>query len=149
MSAKTRIPLTDENTEMAVTTVALTMQNKREITDHAGKCRHFLLVHFDQGKEVERSWVKLSLDETFSQWGAPLPPGLQNIDALITRGAGPGLQLRLAAQKVRALITDITDPDLALTMYREGELSAPIPSPWSPVVVAKGGCGGHGCGRHH
>lgn len=134
---------------MAVTTVALTMQNKREITDHAGKCRHFLLVHFDQGKEVERSWVKLSLDETFSQWGAPLPPGLQNIDALITRGAGPGLQLRLAAQKVRALITDITDPDLALTMYREGELSAPIPSPWSPVVVAKGGCGGHGCGRHH
>lgn len=134
---------------MAVTTVALTMQNKREITDHAGKCRHFLLVHFDQGKEVERSWVKLSLDETFSQWGVPLPPGLQNIDALITRGAGPGLQLRLAAQKVRALITDITDPDLALTMYREGELSAPIPSPWSPVVVAKGGCGGHGCGRHH
>ncbi len=134
---------------MAFTTVALTMQNKREITQHAGKCRNFLLVRFDQGKEVERSWVKLSLDETFSQWGAPPPPGLQNIDALITRGVGPGLQLRLAAQKVRALITDITDPDLALTMFCKGELSAPIPSPWSPVVVAEGGCGGHGCGCHH
>ncbi|MBK9495689.1 MAG: hypothetical protein BWZ07_00673 [Alphaproteobacteria bacterium ADurb.BinA280] len=134
---------------MAVTTVALTMQNKREITEHAGKCRNFLLVRFDRGQEVDRNWVKLSLEETFSQWGAPLPPGLDGIDALITRSAGPGLQLRLAAQKVRALITDISDPEQALGMFHRGELSAPIPSPWSPVIASHEGCGGHDCGCKH
>lgn len=99
--------------------VALTTQNKRNVTEHAGKCRNFLVR--DLANDSGASWQLRSIakDDTLSARKDGLPAQLQDVDVVITAGAGPGLQRRLQALGVELFVTDMLMPEHALADWLE------------------------------
>jgi len=110
--------------------VAITSQNFRSITGHAGKTRRFLvyeLTEDGESKEVER----LDLPQGMSlhdYHGDDHPLYTLGLDAIITGGAGHGFVQRLARFGVRVLPTAEVDIAAALSLLAAGEpLPAPLP----------------------
>lgn len=129
-----------------MTTIALTTQNRRHITPHAGRCRHFMVKQVESGGESDWESRSLDKDHTLFSQTEGLPDALRDVDVLITAGAGPGLQTRLARLGVQLVITDILLPEQALAAWRDGSL-VPLPFPVAPT--AHGHCDGHcKCGEH-
>lgn len=105
-------------------TIACTTQNRRHITAHAGRCRHFLIKHVNAGVISDWEGRSLDKDEVLCGRSDALPPALQGVDVLVTAGAGPGLRARLARFGVQVIITDILLPDQALSAWMAGRLCA-------------------------
>ncbi|MGD9832221.1 MAG: NifB/NifX family molybdenum-iron cluster-binding protein [Piscinibacter sp.] len=127
-----------------MTLLALTTQNRRDISEHAGRCRRFLVTRLDDtGQPGPWQPIELALTDTLHEVHDGLPAPLAGVDVLITRGAGPGLARRLARSGVQVLLTTHTEPAAALQAWRAGELAP------APQVAAEGGCGHEGCGCHH
>ena len=109
--------------------VAVTSQNFRTITGHAGKTRRFLLYEVTPDGAVNEAG-RLDLPKAMSLHeqpaGAPHP--LDTSDVLITGGCGNGLVQRLAAWGIRVVVTGETDPATAVTKLAQGEPLAP-PAP--------------------
>lgn len=94
--------------------VAITCQNRKTVSSHAGKCTHFFL--FDTQKDMrqlERSIV-LSPQQMFRHHRLNEEHPLMIADALITGSIGEGLirQWQQAGKKV--YVTAELDPVLAL-----------------------------------
>ncbi len=102
--------------------IAVTSQNRRTITEHAGKCRKFWIYHVDQGQTTQRELRELSLEQSFHESSPHQPHPLDDVQVLITASMGPGLQQRLAAKGITALMTSETDPDRAVAAYLQGTL---------------------------
>ncbi len=127
-------------------TIACTTQNRRHITAHAGRCRHFLVKHVNAGVISDWEGRSLGKDETLCTRGDALPPALQDIDILVTAGAGPGLRSRLARHGVQVIITDILLPDQALAAWMAGALRATPVEPVAPAATVPHCTEAHACG---
>ncbi len=128
-----------------MTTIALTTQNRRHVTPHAGRCRHFMVKRVGDGCEGEWESRVLAKEQTLFSCTEGLPDPIRDVDVIITAGAGPGLQARLARHGVQLIITDILLPEQALAAWREGHLEVPLPPP-ATAPNADGGtcrCAGH------
>jgi predicted Fe-Mo cluster-binding NifX family protein len=100
--------------------IAFTMQNQREITAHAGKCRRFLIASIgDDGVEAMR-WVELSREQVLC--GGHLPDDLSEIDVLVTAGANNRLVDRLDAHGIHVVQTRESLPATVLAQFMRGEL---------------------------
>ena len=104
--------------------IAVTSQNRKTITGHAGKCRKFWIYDVAAGEVQGRALLELSIDQTFH---ASTASPLAGIDALISGGMGTGLQARLRQQGVTALVTPETDPDRAVIAFLAGTLALGTP----------------------
>lgn len=117
--------------------VAVTSQNFRTITGHAGKTTHFLVFEVE-GAEPPREVERLDLPREMMmhefRGGAEHP--LQRVNALVTGGAGDGFVRRLASWGVAVAITEESDPVAAVSAFARGELRAAV-------------AGGHGGHHHH
>lgn len=101
--------------------IALTTQNRRSITAHAGMCRKFLVFEL-AGEQVLGSHL-LELDASQSFHAAQTGPHpLDDIDVLISGGMGQGLHDKLARRGIRAVVTRETDPQRALEQWLAGTL---------------------------
>ncbi|MCG5513081.1 NifB/NifX family molybdenum-iron cluster-binding protein [Ectothiorhodospira shaposhnikovii] len=108
--------------------IAVTSQNFRTITGHAGKCRRFLVFGpgaADAPEELQRLDLpmEMALHEHRGQSHPLFELGLTD---LITQGAGPGFIRRLAAQGIRVHVTSATDPIAAVRSLLTKE---PLPQP--------------------
>jgi predicted Fe-Mo cluster-binding NifX family protein len=128
--------------------IAVTSQNFRTITGHAGKTAHFLVFEAtpaEPPREVER--LDLPREMMMHEFRGDSEHPLQRVDALITGGAGDGFIRRLAAWGVRVAVTEETDPVVAVSAFTRGELL-----PATPGLGGghhhhhHGGEGHHGCG---
>ncbi len=99
--------------------VALTAQNKRNVTDHAGKCRNFMVRDLKDRAAPDWQLRSIGREESLSACKEGLPPALQDVDVLITAGAGPGLKRRLQASGIELFVTDMLVPQHALAQWRE------------------------------
>lgn len=105
--------------------IAVTSQNFRTITGHAGKARRFLVFACDdlgQLVEVER----LDLPKTMSlhaYHGDDHP--LYACDVLITAGCGENFRRRVAAHGVEVVATAATDPLDTVGRWLRGESLPP------------------------
>lgn len=117
--------------------IAVTSQNRRMVTEHAGKCRKFWIYHIDQGQPTGREMLELPLEQSFHESSPHEPHPLDDVQVLISASMGPGLSQRLAAKGIIALITQETDPDLAVVAYLQGTLTG-----------GAGSCN-HGSDHHH
>ena len=128
--------------------IALTSQNRKEVTGHAGQCRNFWIAELDERKVVSRSLVELERTETFHETGDGFPQALQGIDMLISGGMGPGLRQRLAARGIAAIVTTETDVERAIAGVLAGTLTDE-----AAAQAAAAGCHDHqhscGCGHRH
>jgi len=103
--------------------IAITSQNFRTVTGHAGRARRFLVFEVASGqppKELER----LDLDAEMAIHGfdhrAAHP--LDGMDVLITGGAGEGFVRHLAARGVMVVATPETDPLRAVDAFLAGRV---------------------------
>lgn len=106
--------------------IAITSQNRKTITEHAGKCRKFWIYEVEQERVASRRLVELDLDQSFHA-SQELPRALAGIDVLISRGMGGRLQQRLLALGIRPLLTDLDDPERAVADFLRGQLLSRSP----------------------
>jgi predicted Fe-Mo cluster-binding NifX family protein len=109
--------------------IAVTSQNYRTVTPHAGKTRRFLV--FEAGPErppVEIERLDLDHEMTMHEFrdreGAH---PLDGMDVLITGSAGEGFVRKLATRGVRVVVTGETDPQLAIADLLRGKITPPNP----------------------
>ncbi len=128
--------------------IAVTSQNRREVTEHAGRCRNFQVYEVHDGAIVGRTLLELEREQSFHDSPHEAAHPLDGVDLLITGGMGEGLRLRLARRGIVALVTSERDPEQAVRAWLAGCL------PTAPVHDhAHGhdhphdhGSGGCGCG---
>lgn len=106
--------------------IAITSQNFRTVTGHAGKARRFLILD-SSGNELDR--LDLPKEMSFHEWqGADdTPHPLDGVDVVITAGCGKGFRARLARRKIHVAATSETDPARAVHLLLERRLPPPLP----------------------
>lgn len=104
--------------------IAISSQNRKTITAHAGKCRNFWIYDIESGQVKGKHLVELPIEQSFHashhQFAAPLA----NINILITGSLGNGLYLRLKNQGVQPVVTAEENPDEAVQAFLAGTLTA-------------------------
>lgn len=106
--------------------IAVSSQNLRTITGHAGKTRRFLVYEVAAGGEaVEIERLDLPTEMTLHAYQGDQHPLFQlGLDALVTASAGPRFVERMAAHGVRVIATAETDIAAALAALAAGR---PLP----------------------
>lgn len=102
--------------------IAVTSQNRRTVTSHAGRCRRFWIYEIEGGDILGREMLELPREQSFHESRAREPHPLDGIDALISQGLGEGLIDRLAGMGVRGYLTRESDPDQAVRLLLDGAL---------------------------
>ena len=106
--------------------IAVTSQNFRTVTGHAGKTRRFLVLEADRGevREVER--LDLPKEMSFHELHGDAPHPIDGVEVLVTGSCGEGLVRRMAQRGIRVVATSETDPVAAARLVSTGQ---PLPPP--------------------
>jgi predicted Fe-Mo cluster-binding NifX family protein len=98
--------------------IAVTSQNFRTITPHAGRARRFLVFEAEEGaepKEIDR--LDLAKELAMHDWHGTGAHPLDAVDVLIAGSFGEGFGQRMAVRGIVAVRTDKTDPIEAVKDY--------------------------------
>jgi predicted Fe-Mo cluster-binding NifX family protein len=133
--------------------IAVTSQNRRDITEHAGRCRNFWVFNVEGGRVAGRSLLELPREASFHDSSPHADHPLDGVDLLIAGGMGEGLRARLARKGIEAVVTTERDPERAVALWLADSL--PRAAPHSHAhgqdhgleleAEHDGGCGGCGC----
>ncbi len=102
--------------------IAVTSQNRKTITDHAGKCRKFWIYHVEKGVVVDKKMVELSIEQSFHASHQQLAEPLEGINVLITASMGAGLHQRLTQSGILPVMTLEKNPDQAVSSFLGNKL---------------------------
>ncbi len=107
--------------------IAVSSQNFRTITAHAGKSRRFILFDISpDGAITERDRLDLAPGMSLHDTRGPGHPLFeQGLTHLITGGAGEGFIERLAARGIEVIQTSDSDIEHAIKTLAAGETLAP------------------------
>lgn len=110
--------------------IAVSSQNFKTITGHAGKSRRFLVYETDGGAtpaEVDR--LDLPMEMSVHEYQGDDHPLFQlGLAALVTQGAGQGFVQRMARHGIVVHATSESDPLRAVTLVSAGlPLAAALP----------------------
>lgn len=120
--------------------IAVTSQNRKTVTGHAGKCRKFWIYEIDSSLVLHKTLLELPLEQSFHESGHGAPHLLDDVNVLISGGMGQSLQFRLKQKGIQAVATPETDPDRAVAAWLAGELEE---------LPAEAHEHEHGHGHHH
>ena len=95
--------------------IAVTSQNRKTITEHAGKCRKFWIYEVEKGVLAGKRLVELAIEQSLHASHHQLAEPLAGINTLITGGMGPGLFERLMQSGILPVVTMEEDPDAAVS----------------------------------
>lgn len=120
--------------------IAVTSQNFRSVTGHAGRARRFI-VFAVEGDGSPAEIARLDLDADMAMHGYDPSAGhpLDAVDVLITASAGPGFVSHMAARGVTVVATPEIHPVAAVAAYLAGRVLSP----------SEGCDGDHGQGQDH
>jgi predicted Fe-Mo cluster-binding NifX family protein len=104
--------------------IAVTSQNRKTITEHAGKCRKFWIYDIADGNIASKQLVELPIEQSFHASHHSLAAPLAAVNVLITASMGAGLHQRLQRSGIQPVITGEVDPDAAVAAFLDGSLSA-------------------------
>jgi predicted Fe-Mo cluster-binding NifX family protein len=103
--------------------IAVASQNRRAITGHTGRCRKFWIYDIDhESKILGKQLMELVRSQSFHESSPHDPHPLQAVQVLISGGMGQGMQRRLAAMGIEAVVTGHSDPDVAVSAWLNGSL---------------------------
>lgn len=94
--------------------IAITSQNRRTVTAHAGRCRRFWVYDIEDGEVRERELLELAKTDTLHEVSPGIPGALTGIDVLVSSGMCDNLVARLGRNGIEARQTTCEDPDEAL-----------------------------------
>ena len=109
--------------------IAVTSQNYRTVTGHAGKTRRFLVYEATPGgtpTEIDR----LDLDKVMTMHEFRNNAGshpLDQMDALITASAGAGFIQKMFTRSVAVVVTGEEDPVQAVKDLMDNNIKPPAP----------------------
>jgi predicted Fe-Mo cluster-binding NifX family protein len=127
--------------------IAVTSQNFRTVTGHAGKARRFLVYEVGAGATVgEAARLDLPLDQAMHGFDNRRDHPLDGADVLITGGCGEGFAFRMARRGVRVVVTGETDPEIAVHALLAGCLKPAAANCHDHAEDHRGGS--HSCGCH-
>ena len=110
-----------------MTLIAVTSQNRREVTEHAGRCRNFLVYEVDGVRIGQPQLIELPLGGSLHDMAPGQAHPLDEVDVLISASMGDGLRVKLAERGILACLTNETEPKIALQRYLAGELPTQDP----------------------
>lgn len=102
--------------------IAVTSQNFRTITGHAGKARRFIVYEVD-GASAPREVDRLDLPKELSMHeyhGEDHPLYGLGLNALVTQGAGQGFCMRMQRRGIAVHATSASDPIDAVSAVAQG-----------------------------
>lgn len=107
--------------------IAVTSQNFRTVTGHAGKSRRFLI--YDIGapcspREVER--LDLPKEMAFHEFAGTAHP-IEAVSAVLTASAGEGFIARLGRRGIEVVVCGEDDPLQAVKDYVRGTIKSGLP----------------------
>lgn len=122
--------------------IAVTSQNRREVTAHAGRCRNFWIFTLEDGRILDRSLLELPKESSFHDSEPHDPHPIDGVAVLITGGMGGGLRARLGRKGIESIVTTETDPRRAVELWLGGTLpvSEPRPDPAADSTKHGAGC---------
>lgn len=100
--------------------IALASQNRRTLTAHAGKCRHFFVV--DTAAEGAPQSVNLSPAESLSVWSGEGAHPLADVDVLVAATLGSGVAAKLARRGIQVVATPEREPARIVAGLLDGSL---------------------------
>ena len=106
--------------------IAVTSQNRRTITEHAGVCRKFWIFSIENNKIFDRELLELPKKQAFHESSPHESHPLDEIDVLITGGMGQGLMMRLEKKNIVGLVTKESDPEKSVLLYLNGSLKSEL-----------------------
>ncbi len=119
--------------------IAVTSQNRKTITEHAGMCRKFWVYEVQNQTVAGKNLLELEKEQSLHEMAhadrAATHP-LDGVAILIAGSAGRGLRDRMAQRGVQVLVTTTTDPDQAVADWLAGRLALSTEPP-------------HDCDEHH
>ncbi len=128
---------------------AITSQNFRTITGHAGKARRFMIFEVQSPDEIaEVTRLDLPINMAIHGFDHTLQHPLDETDILITGSAGDGFVMRMAQRGVRVVRTGETDPIEAIRGCFLGNLKPPMPHDHESATE-DGHAEDHTCGCGH
>lgn len=103
--------------------IAITSQNFKTITGHAGQTRRFVIYEAnDSGNVLEVERLDLPPELTIHNYhGKDHPLFTMNLQALITQSAGQGFMQRLAQHGINVHLTSESDPTIAVSSIALGK----------------------------
>jgi len=104
--------------------IAVCSQNRKTVTEHAGKCRKFWVYEINKGQVVGKTLLELPLEQSFHSTPAGQAHPLDDVDVLITAGVGSGLTQRLTQRGIQCVVTTETNPEQAVAEYLAGSVVA-------------------------
>ena len=96
--------------------IAITSQNKKHVTGHAGKCRKFWVLEVLDNQLITKELIELPKEASIRASGQ-LPEALEGIDKFITSGMGEGMQRRLDALNIDYEIIEMILVDDCISKY--------------------------------
>ena len=130
-----------------ITKIAISSQNKKTVTGHAGRCRNFFIYSVDQEGKYEKESVSFEKDNTLHEGiHTTGKHPLFDMDIILTLELGQGAIKALESKGVRVYMIQEEDPDTAIKKLIEGTLKAYV----APEAHAHGhaGCNCGGGGEH-
>ena len=91
--------------------IAVTSQNRKTVTEHAGKCRKFWIYETQGGRVLGKTLLELPLEQSLHSSASDETHALDEVDVLVTASIGGGLKQRLNDKGIETIVTDRTDPD--------------------------------------
>jgi predicted Fe-Mo cluster-binding NifX family protein len=106
------------------TKIAVSSQNKKTITGHAGKCLHFFIYNVNSEGNFEKESLTLEKDNSLHEGihGINRAHPIFDMDILLTLSIGSGAIQKLATKGVTAYNIQENDPDMAIKLLIEGTL---------------------------
>lgn len=107
--------------------IAITSQNQRTVSGHAGKTTRFVVFDVEEGNITEKSLIELEKDNILHEHfhGNPAPDYVHpvlKVDVLITGSMGPGFPIKMKANGIEAIMTDEKDIDIVISKFLDGSL---------------------------
>ncbi len=109
--------------------IAVTSQNRKTITEHAGRCRKFWVFTTENRSVVGKELLELPKEQSFHDASPEEPHPLDGVDVLIAGSMGQGLVAKLERKGIKGVITEESDPDKAVSLYLDGALKTLAPAP--------------------
>ena len=97
--------------------IAVTSQNRKTVTDHAGRCRRFWVFDVEQQSIISRELLELPREQSFHDSSPHHEHPLDDIDVLIAGGMGQGLERRLKRKGIQSLVSQESDPEKAVSLF--------------------------------
>lgn len=115
------------NTKELIMKIAVTSQNRKSVTEHAGRCRKFWIFEILDKKIVNKNLLELPKEQAFHDSSPHDAHPLDVVDVLIAGSMGKGLRRRLERKGITAIITQEKDPQTAVLSYLDGSLKIEQP----------------------